>query len=123
LGLFSVVPLNQKPVLIVCDDLFMANELTTRITQARGEVVHAANTLEALERLRIVDCVAAVLMQQSDTAEVAARLRENHVPCCILDKAAQKPVKVFGQDTVAVDDTDLVGPTLQALLAQRGKPR
>jgi len=123
LGLFSVVPLKQKPILIVCDDLFMANELTVRITKARGEVVHAANTLEALERLKIVDCVAAVLMQQADIAAVAARLRESHVPCCILDKAARKPVSVFGQDTVAVDDTDLVVPTLQALLAQRDKPR
>jgi hypothetical protein len=123
LGLFSVVPLKQKPILIVCNDLFMANELAVRITKARGEVVHAANTLEALERLKIVDCVAAVLMQQVDTAAVAARLRESHVPCCILDKTARKPVSVFGQDTVAVDDTDLVVPTLQALLAQRDKPR
>jgi hypothetical protein len=113
--------LNEAPILVACNDAQLANELVARVTRANGDVVYAANKLQAVERLEHFTFAAAVLVQQRDADDIGQRLREEDIPYCLLDKASSKPVYVSAGDTVAVYDIDLVIPTLRALLARSGK--
>src|SRR5262245_35317091 len=111
------VPLNEARILVVCDNAQLRNDLVTRIARANGDVIGACSgaALQGFEQLKFV---AAVLVLQSETDSIAARLRERNVLCCVLDTAAAKPVNVSAQHTVAVNDVHLVVPTLKSLLTQ-----
>ena len=117
LGQCRMPPLNQAPILVVCDLAQLGGDLVSRI----GHVVYAANEDEALQRLSQFKFTAAVLATTSSQDRLTAALVEKCVPCCILDTAASKPVNVANQETVVVYDIDLIVPTLQALIAQRNK--
>ena len=114
--------LNNAAILIVCDDAQLADTLVSHIHRASGDVVCAANKVEAFRYLEQFTFSAAVLAQQAEADAVAAKLRDKHVPCCVLvDKVASKPINVTVQGAVAVNDVALVVPTLGALVAQRRK--
>ena len=121
-GQWQMPPVNQAPILVVCDLAQLGGELVLRIGgQSNGDVVYAANEDEALQRLSQFKFTAAVLATTSSQDRLTAALVEKCVPCCILDTAASKPVNVANQETVVVYDIDLIVPTLQALIAQRNK--
>jgi len=113
------MPLNQKPILVVCDAPWTANELVARITEARGDIVYAANEREALQQLKQFQCAAAVVTCLAHAHGVADALKRNGVPLCVLDSATAAAAPVG--DVVVVADVDLVVPALRALMAQRSK--
>jgi len=114
------MPLNQKPILVVCDAPWTANELVARITEARGDIVYAANELEALQQLKQFQC-AAVVTCLAHAHGVADALKTSGVPLCVLESAASTAVAAPVGDVVVVADVDLVVPALRALMAQRSK--
>jgi len=113
------MPMEDAPILVLCDDAETANALVTRIAHMHADVVYAPNKLTALLRISQFQFAAAVLVRQADTDDVAATLRAKGVPFCILDTASSKPVAVeSGQ--VVVCDMDLVVPTVRALVTREG---
>src|SRR5262245_30320844 len=114
------MPLNQKPILVVCDAPWTANELVARITEARGDIVYAANELEALQQLKQFQCAAAVVTCLAHAHGVADALKRDGVPLCVLEESATAAAAPVG-DVVGVADVDLVVPALRALMAQRSK--
>jgi len=91
---WQFMPLDEAPILVICDDTQLRNALTARIARAHGHVVFGGSSREALQRIEQVKFTAVVLVHQSDTDPIAAWLRENNVPSCVLDTAATKPVNV-----------------------------
>jgi|SRR5262245_9882023 len=121
LGVVRVVTLSQKPILVVCDDPLTANELVTRITQARGDIVYASNKLEVLKLLKQFQFAAAVLTSLVHAHAIADTLKANGVPLCVLENAASATVAAPADGVVVVADVDLVVLALRALLGQRNK--
>ena len=104
----------------MCDDARITNVLVIRVQKALGDVVHAPDLLEALRHLGQCDLAGAVLARQPDTAAIATELEANGIPFCVLDRGSAAPVAV-SDGVVVVSDTDLVVPTLRALVARGGK--
>jgi len=120
LGVIRVVTLNQKPILVVCDDPLTANELATRITEACGDIVYASNKLEVLKLLKQFRFAAAVLTSLVHAHAIADTLKLNGVPLCVLENAASATVAAPADGVVVVADVDLVVLALGALV-QRNK--
>ena len=103
------------PILVMCDDPPSGHALVTRICQAGGDVVFAANSLEALRQLRQFQFSAAVLGWQAGTDAVAAALRVQGVPFFMY--GAPPAGAAVGVPALLVVDPDLVVPTLATLLS------
>jgi hypothetical protein len=67
--------LDNAPILVMCWDAPTAHALVNVISAARGDVVYAANTGEAMQRLQQFSLNAAVLCWQKGADTVAAALR------------------------------------------------
>ena len=113
--------LNQKPILVVCDDPLTANELATRITKAQGDIAYASNKLQVLQLLKQFQFAAAVTTRQADADGIAKALKVSGVPLCFLENVAPAAVAAPADDVVVVADLDLVVPALRALIVQRTK--
>jgi hypothetical protein len=115
------VLLNEKPILVVCDDPLTANELATRITRAQGDIAYASNKPQVLQLLKQFQFAAAVTAHQVDADGIAEALKTSGVPLCLIENSAPTAVAAPAGDVVVVADLDLVVPALRALIVQRTK--
>jgi hypothetical protein len=106
--------LDDVAILVVCDDGHMATRLVSRIETAHGDIVYAANTYEALERLKRYSFDAAVLVWYDGAAQVAAAVMAKSLPLCILaDEAVTVPSNI---SSLTIGDADQLIPALNVLL-------
>jgi hypothetical protein len=108
------MPLNNTPILVMCDDPQTAHALVNEISAARGDILFAADRLEAHQRLQQFQVSAAVLAWQIGVDAVAATLRAHGVPFYVFGPPVVGVAAVAG--ALVVVDIDEVVPQLVALL-------
>jgi hypothetical protein len=106
--------LNNAPILVMCWDAPTAHALVKVISAARGDVVYAANTGEAMQRLQQFSFNAAVLCWQTGADTVAAALQVNGVPFFMFGLPASGTAAIA--NALVVTDMDQVVPVLGTLL-------
>lgn len=105
--------LRGVPILVMCEDAVAGHELVSCISRASGDVVFAANGLEASRHLRQFQFAAAVLALQEGAEAVAKTLQLRGVPFFIFGPAGAVTVA----HALLVVDLALVVPTLTTLLS------
>jgi CheY-like chemotaxis protein len=107
--------LQGKCVLVLEHDAEIATQLVVALERVRADVVYAANTLEALNRLThfhfnaaVVDC-----FERTDNRKrISARLLELKIPFCVLTR--DEKIRDWGAPVIR--QVDHVVPTLVVLL-------